>query len=602
MKTRFELLSARAVLSLIGFMFGQCWLHGQVLGNGPVQQIWRSDLVNQFPGPSYKATVATLDSFNNLFVAGSVYPRNSFVPGVPCVAKFNEQGIKEWEYWFQTNVVDLVTTDGLTSDGRGGVFAGLRVAGGGIQMGHIDSGGNLEYLARATNCAILQGYINIANSVHLEADGANGFYFLGLFPQETNSLWFSLIHYDEYGQVLWSTNLCAGALNGAGLGRAVAVSSNRIILCVPGDSVSHLINVNTNGYLEWTRDSKPFVAWSRLAVLADQTVCVSGERNFEVWSPNGELLASHGASGFSTVARQTAETNEFLVSDFASANLVQLDGKGVIRAVGQIPAPPLEVDPPELVGMSGGRWLVGLNCPEGIVYTNNFSLFEFGPTGQLSWRQRLPGFEYKNQDRTQLAVPQHWLLKASDGTIRLVANLNVLGANGHSGVAVAGFSLTNQYEVPTLVSYTPATNINTQPIQLEVVANDTGQLSYQWCLGGIAWIGATNASFTVDSPGVYCARILHGSGEIVTPAMNVVRNSDAYQTLKLDSQGIPVLSIVPGIALQFQVESSTNLVDWLLDPVVYSWMQDVPTQAISAPGKASASRFFRHRSLMVYPP
>jgi hypothetical protein len=84
--------------------------------------------------------------------------------------------------------------------------------------------------------------------------------------------------------------------------------------------------------------------------------------------------------------------------------------------------------------------------------------------------------------------------------------------------------------------------------------------------------------------------------------MNVVRNSDAYQSLKLDSQGVPVLSIVPGIALQFQVESSTNLVDWLLDPVVYSSMQDVPTQAISAPGKASASRFFRHRSLMVYPP
>jgi hypothetical protein len=203
---------------------------------------------------------------------------------------------------------------------------------------------------------------------------------------------------------------------------------------------------------------------------------------------------------------------------------------------------------------------VALNCPEGIIYSTNLSLFEFGATGQLSWRQWRPGFEYKNQDRTQLTVPQHWLMKAGDGTIRLVANLNVLGANGHSGYK-------HKYRAA------PATG--------GCDRHETTLVSMVF--RGIARIGATNASFTVDSPGVYCARILDGSGEIVAPAMNVVRNSDVYQTLKLDSQGVPVLSIVPCIALQFQLESSTNLVDWSLDPVVYSWMQTCLLRPYSHP-------------------
>jgi hypothetical protein len=584
---------------LIGFAFIQFCGYSQVFGNGPTQLIWRNDLVNGILAPSYQATAVTLDGSNNLFVAGSVYPKNTFVPGVPFVAKFDKKGTKEWEYWLQTNAVDLLTTDGMTSDGRGGVYAAFRIAGGGIQMGHIDSEGILDYLERATNCGILQGNTDLANSVHLEADGANGFYFLGLFPQETNSSpWtFSLGRYGEYGQVLWRTNLSMGAFGGVGLDRALVVSSNSIFLCLPSPSVSHLIKLKWDGNLEWSRDSKPFVIWTRLAVLADETICVSGDRNFEVWSANGELLASHGAVGFSTVARQSAQANDFLVSDFMSANLVRLDRKGVIRKIGQIPAWPWEVDPPELVSLNGNRWLVALNCPEGIVYTNNLSLFEFGPNGELSWRQRFPGFEYRNRDRTQPGVPQHWLLKAEDGTIRLAANLNVPGANGRSGVAVAAFSITNQYEVPTLTGYTPATNMGTEPVQLQVVAMGAGELSYQWHFGGTVLVGATNASLAVEWPGVYCAQIMDASGEIVTPAMNVVRKSDAYEYVRVDNNGMPVLSIVPGVALQFQVESSPNLVDWSLDPVVYSWMQDLPITNILAPYPLAASRFFRPHSL-----
>ena len=350
-----------ALVFLCGLILSRFGVYSQVLGNGPTQLIWRTDLPNLSFTQQYHASTIILDGADNLFVGGSLGLRT--YAEFPLIAKFDKAGSKQWEYWARTNVVDLLTVDGMTSAGRGGVYAAMRISGGGIQTVRIDATGNLDYLERNTNYAISTGFLHEHNSVHLAGDGQNGFYLLGLFalPQDHPTWQYALSRYDQSGQMLWRTNLFTGFFSDAGLDRSLVVTSNHIYCRGLGASGSRLVKVEENGAIEWNRESMPFVYWSRLAVMDDGTVCVSGNRNYEIWSAKGERLASHGAWGFSTVARQTDGSDGFLVSDCQSADLAQLDTKGVIRRLGQLPVSPMETGPPEILHLNADQWLVALN-------------------------------------------------------------------------------------------------------------------------------------------------------------------------------------------------------------------------------------------------
>ncbi|HLH55055.1 MAG TPA: hypothetical protein VKY92_15720 [Verrucomicrobiae bacterium] len=592
MRNRIWFVIRTALVCGCGLVLSRSGVYSQVLGNGPTQLIWRTDFQNG--SFKYHASTVIMDGADNLFVGGSVGP--PMYQEFPWIAKFDKAGSKQWEYWVRTNVVDLFTVDGMTSDGRGGIYAALRIASGGLQTVRIDATGNLDYLESTTNYATSSGFLHEHNSVHLAADGRNGFYLLGLFAlPEDRPIWqYVLSRYDQSGQILWRTNLFRGFFGDVGLDRSLVLSSNHLYFCGLSDSGSRLVKVGENGAIEWSRDSIPFVYWSRLATMDDGTLCVSGNRNYEVWSANGQRLASHGAWGFCTVARQTGGSDGFLVSDCHSADLALLDSKGVIRKLGQLPVSPAETGPPEIVNLSADEWLVAVNCQEGFLYTNNLSLFEFGPNGELKWRQRLPGFEYQSRSGVEAGVPEHWLLKASDGTIRLAVNLSLGGANPKPGVGVAAFSLTNNYTVPTLSVY-PAfiTNQGVSSVQLRIDAENAGSLSYEWHFAGIPLYGETNATLAVTSPGVYCARVMDANGEMVSPAISVVRQTDSYQRVTLGQNGVVNLTFMPGIAVQFQVGTSTNLLDWAIDPVVYSWVQELPSTLVSFPGPTPTSAFFR---------
>lgn len=156
------------------------------------------------------------------------------------------------------------------------------------------------------------------------------------------------------------------------------------------------------------------------------------------------------------------------------------------------------------------------------------------------------------------------------------------------------------FPVPTLTAY-PAfiTNQGAESVQLHIDAGNARPLSYEWHFAGITLYGETNATLAVKSPGVYCARVMDANGEMVSPAISVVRQTDSYQRVTLDQNGVVNLTFVPGIAVQFQVGTSTNLFDWVLGPVVYSSVQELPTTLVGFPGPTPTSAFFRPFLLSV---
>lgn len=586
----------------------------QIVGAGPLRQLWRADLVNvDYYGGSqlkYEATSAILDSADNLFVGGSVRLSRPYDQQFPFIAKFDKNGMRRWEFWPSWNVLDLETVDAMASDGGQGVYAALRISTGGVQIVHLAAQAQYSEGERVTNCWINEGPRPAVNSVHLAADGQGGFYFLGLMRQNTNvsESEFTLIHQDPLGLNCWRTNLFRGLFwGGAGLERAMAVSSNSVYLCGlhrtsdPLQFDSQLARVGTNGVVHWVKSSRPDVPWNRLALLDDDTICVSGARNYEVWSANGDRLASHGSGGFCTVARQSPDASAFLVSDFNSANLVCVDRAGLITRLGQIPADPSTMGAVEMVNIAANRWLVAAKCGEGrggfSSFTNNLSLFEFGQNAELKWRQRLPGFEYPTYTEVWPGLVQLWLLKASDLSIRLVVNLNASPGNPQQGIAVAAFSLTNEYAVPRLVSSSPLwTNIGPEGVQLSVQASGNGQLRYEWHhVGSISAEESTNASIQVYNPGVYCARLMDDNGESVTPAFNILRSG---QTLSMGSwHGDFTLTFWPGAGVHFNLETSTNLLSWSADPTVYSSLYNLQTWTLNPGGENPRAQFFRARLL-----
>lgn len=142
--------------------------------------------------------------------------------------------------------------------------------------------------------------------------------------------------------------------------------------------------------------------------------------------------AGSSGQGLCAVARQADDATRFLVSDWHSGHLVTLNPDGRTANAGQIPnAVELASLAPEAINLSSQEWLVAVVCRElEFPNTNVLSCFRLGQNGELAGRQRFPGFEYHRSD-----AGNSWLFKASDGTIRFVANLGDSQAIPHSGVA-----------------------------------------------------------------------------------------------------------------------------------------------------------------------
>jgi hypothetical protein len=275
--------------------------------------------------------------------------------------------------------------------------------------------------------------------------------------------------------------------------------------------------------------------------------------------------------------------------------LTQPDSNGLISAIGQLPFPtPYSKGELAMVGIGTNEWLAAANCTEFLSpYTNNLSFFCVDATGAVKWRQRAPGFEYNN-DYTDTA--NHWLLRAKDGTLRLVVNLNNSSANLHRGVGIASFGLTGSIAGPVFTNLGPLLTTNGPlGVTLTAQASGSGNLRYQWFYIGEMFVGQTNATLEVPThmslP--FVVRVTDDNGEIVSPAMRVrMPERSPLQIAVIPAFG-PVVSAPSDYGVQVRFDVSTNLQQWQSQPTVYSVPVYWPAAAISHILSNSSAGFIR---------
>lgn len=579
---------------------------------GPMKELWRNGLVSISP-PSpqleYRASAVAMDDAGNLFVGGSVQLLRGSILHFPFVAKFDKTGLKAWEYW-PTTTSDSTITDSLTSDGRGGAYAALRSTGGGVQLVWLSDRGFGFDLAYASNYWTF-GYEPL-NSVHLAADGSNGFYLTGIIPQSPTigvPGKLSVARYDPAGSQLWCTNLFDCYLNPRGLERTSAVHSNAVFVCdrLGLTQVSQLARVDSEGNIHWQTGSGLGALWSQLAVLNDEAIGVAGDDIYQVFSGQGSLLAAHRGWGHCSLARQSGDADGFLVSDWGPGTLVRLGREGQIRNLGLLPGPAQagvggasgQNYPMEIVNLTTNQWLVAANDPGFYSLTSQrLQFFQFDDAGDLQWRQRLAGYEFV---RTTTDQRNPWLLRAADGTVRLVGNLSTSAENPHLGVAVVAFSLTDQPSSITQTNPLPTfTNQGPEEVVLRVGATGIGPLKYQWQYWGLDLLGQTNDTITITGTGdVYSVRISDNFGELTSHAVSV---GSERPNLKFEAdQYLGVgLAIASSYGKEFFIESSTDLQYWTTHSTLYSRPVFIPINALPGSAPHSGNRFFRTRNVYLY--
>jgi hypothetical protein len=76
-----------------------------------------------------------------------------------------------------------------------------------------------------------------------------------------------------------------------------------------------------------------------------------------------------------------------------------------------------------------------------------------------------------------------------------------------------------------------------------------------------------------------------------------VRGSPTTLQLVLNWDGKRGLNATGDDGTQLHIESSTNLMDWVTDPVIYCWQHGLPVDLVEGGNSNSPARFFRFAEL-----
>lgn len=557
----------------------------------PATELWRSNLLSSDVSTPYRASTAILDAADNLFVGGARLTPADTVGKTPFVVKFGKTGLKLWEYTPSATQTNRFSVEGLATDGLGGVFAALGNAEGGVQLLRLGEDGSPIELDYASDYWLRIG--EPLTAVNIAADGNGGFYLTGL-RRLAEEFPLALSRYSANGNLAWRTNLFPSFLNNYGMGHITVVHSNGVFVCgiVRSNFFSRVVRLNGGGVVCWTSDSLNQGVWSRIEILNDETVCVSGERSYALWSGQGDRLAYHQTVGFCGVGRTMPDARSFLMADRDTGVLPRVGADGSIQRVALCPVNSFYAfNLAETINLTSNLWLVAMLCPDTPLPSSPsyLNLFLMDARGSFKWRQRLPGYEY-----TPSLSGNHWLFRASDGTVRLVVNLKN-GASSYTGVSAASFSVLDSTFGPALISTAPTvTNGGPGGVTLQVQAAGSGTLRYQWRHRDFPIPFATNASLTTTqyTSGLFAVEVSDDDGEITSPA-SLVRAGP----VRLSQTKPEWLNWMADYGVQVRLETSTNLIDWATDPVIYSPMLDLPTSILPTASPAPTARFFRTREL-----
>lgn len=351
-----------------------------------IRELWRSGLTNQSrlePGITnsiaYVGTTATIDQDGAVLVgaeADAPSPDFPYAVHSACIARFDRQGSRQWQYLTGTNVRNGV--EALATDAQGNVFFTAHLSTAEPRpVGLVKLSANGQELWRSVENFGVDASDHAADS-NLALDPSGNPFFLCVTAAERDpgTFFFEIVlsKYTTDGQRLWRNALpLRGALDHNHLAKSLSALPDGSIALAAGSVVA---KIDSAGRVVWWTDTSPA---SSVLASPKGTVCtVSLGQAYTVFSRKGR--PQHAATSIASELQAVTGKGGFLLGFGGLLEEVSAEGLSRWQTATHI-SPLFGVD-----SDGDGGWLV--------VGPSIFSLTlaHYDQHGNETWRSNAPGF------------------------------------------------------------------------------------------------------------------------------------------------------------------------------------------------------------------
>ncbi len=556
-----------------GFIF-LVWLVGMLhtQAGDHVTELWRTTLGTS-GGTQYQANHAALDASDNLIVAGLV-TTNIVNPGDRDVflAKYNAGGSKLWEY--RDRKRHSLGAELVKTDASGNLYVTLPdVPGDNFHLAYLklSPSGTLIW-RKVLSC--MAGYSGFPHhALHVQSDGSS--ILLSWLVQEITPNQFTqtmaVTKFTPDGNVFWKTTLPGTRLvfGPGGLERNMHVDTagNVFVTAVSIDGANRdeytafVLKLNPSGNQLWRTT---FAHNSLTSILSGSAgVCVAGLGGWASLNNVGSVVHKNFNHGQHLQVLDVQTDGKFLVGHSLGERhfLVQPDGTSVWSA------DTLAYRTSNPVKDSAGGWLMAAHINHNT--SVEYSLVSLRTDGNQRWRQPLVPFanQYYGPMDNDTFGGEHWLLRASNGSLRLICKQRPMLGDFY-GIGIVSYRLETSTSGPAIVS-TPSSVVNwdgANDLTLSFTVTGDGPLSYS------VFSGVPQSESTITLPkenypqarGFYRWDVTDVNGRRAA-TRNVLVQANQIRLFPEAGTGgsLRKTHIIADIFTRFRVEYSHDLIDWL---------------------------------------
>jgi hypothetical protein len=572
-----------------GFIF-LVWLVGMIHAQAGdhVTELWRTSLgiENQ---TRYDLTDAVLDSGDNVVVGGTEMENIATAYGY--IAKFNPAGEKLWNY---SGLGDQFTAiESLKVDGSGNIYfiARTNYTGRWVTYGKLSPAGTPLW-HQEVNCMVAFSP-GVHHSLQVQADGTSHLLTWLVLGESEDDLetTMAVTKFSAAGEVLWTKDLPGRHLVGGptDMGEYMKVDAAGNVL-VTGTTIEgedyrvFVLKLDADGNQLWRT---VFPATAVTSVAAGPTgICVGLYEGFAILGTDGALVKKSLAHYAVIQTRDALANGQFLLQGLHDKRYILLNADGSIEWTAETQA--IKLSNPIRDGNDG--WFMAAhinhNGPP-----NEYSLIALRPDGNQRWRQPLipfPGQDYQAFNSEYHAG--YWLLRASDGSLRLVCRQSAYLSETY-GIGIASYRLEESESGPQITSTPPAVVDwdGTEDLVLNYTATGEGPLTYRT----IYRIPTGDPTITIsknDYPGasdLYYWDVTDANGRRAATRNTLVRLNQVRLDFDPPRHKVTAWG---GYFTRVRMEYSTNLVNW------QTWHynpEGVGAAQIDLPIGTSTNYFFR---------